>query len=118
MRDPDNTVVKLFQAKAMDEQKLANLETSVSALFNHPSDTPRTAAQDRSLRTLVNQKILMEMLKEKQSVVRGNLESKSTPQIQTTPAPVPAQTDPSSLPQNLEPVQPASPNSNTDQKPV
>ena len=33
MRDPDNKVVKLFQAKAMDKSKLAGLEKSVTSLF-------------------------------------------------------------------------------------
>jgi RsiW-degrading membrane proteinase PrsW (M82 family) len=63
MRDPDNKVVQLFQAKAMEEQKLANLEESFTSLFR----SQNSEMEDKSLRTLVKQKVLMEMLKEKQA---------------------------------------------------
>lgn len=62
MRDPDNKVVKLFQAKAMDKQKLANLEKSLTSLFSSNDKIQDEA----TLRTLVKQKVLMEMLQEKQ----------------------------------------------------
>ncbi|MFA4815269.1 MAG: PrsW family intramembrane metalloprotease [Candidatus Gracilibacteria bacterium] len=62
LRDPDNKVVQLFQAKAMDSQKLTDLETSFTSLFQAEDK----AVTDPSLRTLVKQKVLMEMLKEKQ----------------------------------------------------
>ncbi len=63
LRDPDNKIVQLFQAKAMDKQKLDDLENSFTSLFQS-EDKP---IQDESLRTLVKQKVLMEMLKEKQA---------------------------------------------------
>lgn len=63
MRDPDNKVVKLFQAKAMDKAKLAKLENSFTSLFKADEEKKN----DRSIRTLVKQKVLMEMLKEKQN---------------------------------------------------
>lgn len=62
MRDPDNKVVQLFQAKAMDKQKLDNLENSFTSLFKTQDNT----LEDKSMRALIKQKILMEMLKEKQ----------------------------------------------------
>ncbi|MEK9159854.1 MAG: PrsW family intramembrane metalloprotease [Patescibacteria group bacterium] len=62
LRDPDNKVVQLFQAKAMDNQKLTDLESSFTSLFQSEDKT----MTDTSLRTLVKQKVLMEMLKEKQ----------------------------------------------------
>ena len=78
MRDPDNKVVQLFQAKAMDSAKLTNLENSFMSLFT----SEQIATEDSKLRTLLKQKILMEMLKEKSQA----------------PAPTPAQTSPSSQP--------------------
>lgn len=78
MRDPDNKVVQLFQAKAMDNAKLSNLENSFMALFT----SEQIAAEDSKLRTLLKQKILMEMLKEKSQA----------------PVPNPVQTSPSSQP--------------------
>lgn len=78
LRDPDNKVVKLFQAKAMDSQKLADLEKTFTSLFkseDHPEEDP-------SLRNLVKQKVLMEMLKEKQAPIS----STSAPAPMPTPA--------------------------------
>lgn len=76
LRDPDNKVVQLFQAKAMDKEKLDALEASVSSLFRQEEDKgvsisgPKNASsssKNASLRTLVRQKVLMEMLREKQA---------------------------------------------------
>ncbi len=75
LRDPDNKVVQLFQAKAMDNQKLNTLESSFTSLFQSEDK----ATDDPTLRTLVKQKVLMEMLKEKQTAA-------PTP----TAAPIPA----------------------------
>jgi RsiW-degrading membrane proteinase PrsW (M82 family) len=122
MRDPDNKVVQLFQAKAMDKQKLSNLESSISSLFNANDQTK----EDRSMRTLMKQKVLMEMLKEKTQTVAPVPHPpvpapQPAPVSQPTPAPVPSattppiqnasptpivQNDPSSLPNNPAP-QPA-----------
>ena len=63
MRDPDNKVVQLFQAKAMDKQKLDNLEASFTSLFKSQD----AQMEDTSLRALIKQKVLLEMLKEKQA---------------------------------------------------
>ncbi|MEK7145721.1 MAG: PrsW family intramembrane metalloprotease [Patescibacteria group bacterium] len=61
MRDPDNKVVQLFQAKAMDASKLKNVESAVNSLFkNEGADM-----DNKSLRALTKQRVLMEMLKEK-----------------------------------------------------
>jgi RsiW-degrading membrane proteinase PrsW (M82 family) len=62
MRDPDNKVVRLFQAKAMDKAELSKLENSFASVFTS-NDKKQ---DDQSIRTLVKQKVLMEMLKEKQ----------------------------------------------------
>ena len=62
IRDPDNKVVQLFQAKAMDSQKLTDLEKTFTSLFRSENQSE----DDPSLRNLVKQKVLMEMLKEKQ----------------------------------------------------
>lgn len=91
LRDPDNKVVQLFQAKAMDKEKLDALEASVSSLFKQEENTKSistsglknassrssssvssspsssSSAKNISLRTLVRQKVLMEMLREKQA---------------------------------------------------
>ncbi len=98
MRDPDNHVVQLFLAEAMDQQKLANLEESFLSIFD-PSQTKR---QEPSLRGLVQQKILMEMLKDSQSQVSlpqtnpssptDNPSAPVAPSIPSTP-----QTEPESL---------------------
>jgi len=94
MRDPDNKVVQLFQAKAMDKQKLANVENSFGALFKEND----SKEQDKSLRTLVKQKVLMEMLKEKQS---------APPPATAPPAQTPApQSGPSSPPSSPAPPAP------------
>lgn len=63
MRDPDNKVVQLFQAKAMDAAKLKKVEDSFSSLFRAAD----TEEKKNSLRTLMKQKVLMEMLHDKQS---------------------------------------------------
>lgn len=62
MRDPNNNVVKLFQAKAMDKAKLSKLENSFMSVFQAGEES----GDDYSLRTLVKQKVLMEMLREKE----------------------------------------------------
>lgn len=79
LRDPDNHVVRLFQAKAMDSQKLANLEASVTSLFKAQD----AHIEDKSLQTLVKQKVLMEMLQEKQAPLTAQ-------QVQTAPPPPPS----------------------------
>ncbi len=63
LRDPDNKVVQLFQAKAMDNEKLARLEKAFTSLFQSEGQKE----DDPSLRNLVKQKVLVEMLKEKQA---------------------------------------------------
>ena len=63
LRDPDNKVVQLFQAKAMDSEKLASLEKSFTSIFQSEGQKE----EDPSLRNLVKQKVLIEMLKEKQA---------------------------------------------------
>lgn len=79
MRDPENKVVQLFQAKAMDSQKLSNLEASFSSLFKAQDAN----IEDKSLRALVKQKVLIEMLQEKQAPL-------SKAQVQEAPPPPPA----------------------------
>lgn len=64
IRDPDNKVVQLFEAKALEKEKFANLEKSVTSLFT----TGGVQIEDKSLRALIRQKVLMEMLKDKQSI--------------------------------------------------
>jgi hypothetical protein len=96
LRDPDNKVVQLFQAKAMDKQKLTDLETSFTSLFQAEDK----AADDPTLRTLVKQKVLMEMLKEKQSVVpaptAAPVPTSDLPKIPRVPGLGSPQNDPSS----------------------
>lgn len=102
MRDPDNKVVQLFQAKAMEGQKLANLESSFTSLFQ----SQNTEMEDKSIRTLVKQKVLMEMLKEKQTALPSQaLQSvpppptpagPSVPKMPSTPRPAAPQSRPSS----------------------
>ena len=82
MRDPDNKVVKLFQAKAMDKAKLSKLENSFTSVFKADDDK----INDQSLRTLVKQKVLMEMLKEKQAAAPVQ----AKPQAAQTQTPKPA----------------------------
>ena len=100
LRDPDNKVVQLFQAKAMDKQKLANLETSVTSLFQAEDKI----VTDDSLRTLVKQKVLMEMLKEKQAAVSAQTlqlaQDPNAPKAPRVPAPGAPQNGPSSPPNN------------------
>ncbi len=74
LRDPDNKVVQLFQAKAMDSQKLANLEASFTSLFK----AQEVHIEDKSLQALIKQKVLMEMLQEKQAPLTAQ-------QLQTVP---------------------------------
>lgn len=119
MRDPDNKVVKLFQAKAMDAQKLSNLETSMMSLFSSDEKTEK----DDSLRTLVKQKVLMEMLKEKQQALPAaapqNIpvpnaapvapapqpaQGVALPTAAPVPSPAPVQSDPSSQPSSPAPA--------------
>lgn len=75
IRDPDNKVVQLFQAKAMDQQKLTDLEASFTSLFLADEEKKN----DPSFRNLVKQKVLMEMLKEKQG-------ESIPPTVQTLPS--------------------------------
>lgn len=79
MRDPNNKVVQLFQAKALDSQKLSNLEASFTSLFKAQD----AGIEENSMRTLVKQKVLMEMLQEKQAPLTKQ-------QIQTVPPPPPS----------------------------
>lgn len=79
MRDPDNKVVQLFQAKALDSQKLSNLEASFTSLFKAQD----ASLEDNSLRKLVKQKVLMEMLQEKQAPLTSQ-------QVQVAPPSTPA----------------------------
>lgn len=97
MRDPDNKVVQLFQAKAMDDAKLAKLEDSFSSLFRSEDEK----RDDKSMRNLVRQKILMEMLREKGS-------TSSTPSTQAASPQRPVQQNgPSSQPSSPAPAAPA-----------
>lgn len=79
MRDPDNKVVQLFQAKAMDSAKLTRLEESFGSIFTSNDEKKNNL----NMRNLVKQKILIEMLNEKKA--------------QTVPPPAP-QNGPSSRP--------------------
>lgn len=92
MRDPDNKVVQLFQAQAMDQQKLTDVESSFSALFN----AGQSAQDQKSMRTLMKQKVLIEMLKEKQAIPAP------APTPVPTPPTVPQQSGPSSPPSSPE----------------
>ncbi len=100
LRDPDNKVVQLFLAKALDGQKLSNLENSFTSLFK-PHDS-LTEEEDRSLRGLIKQKVLMEMLQEKQEKTNPAPLPPSTasttegPKVPSVPRLVPSQNDPSS----------------------
>ncbi len=98
MRDPDNKVVQLFQAKAMDAAKLKKVEDSFSSLFKMAD----TREKEASLRTLMKQKVLMEMLHDKQasvpslsSVARQNDPSFRTnnPSVPHVPSPAPYNVD-------------------------
>ena len=96
MRDPDNKVVQLFQAKAMDAAKLKKVEDSFGALFNAGEDKEK----QETMRTLMKQKVLMEMLHDKKASVPVQTQNLSTP-VQTpspTPSVAPPQNDPSSQP--------------------
>ncbi|MFT7184433.1 MAG: RsiW-degrading membrane proteinase PrsW (M82 family) [Oceanicoccus sp.] len=95
MRDPDNKVVQLFQAKAMDSAKLKKVEDSFGALFNAGDDKEKQA----TMRTLMKQKVLMEMLHDKQA-----------PTTSTAPVTVVAPQAPSPETQQIGPSsQPSSP---------
>jgi RsiW-degrading membrane proteinase PrsW (M82 family) len=96
MRDPDNHVVQLFLAEAMDHQKLANLEQSFFSLF----DPTHSKHEEPSLRALVQQKILMEMFKDSQAAPPQTSPSSPTNNPANPPAastPAVAQTEPESL---------------------
>lgn len=99
MRDPDNKVVQIFQAKAMDAQKLSTLEKAFGSIFQ-AGDTKK---DDKSLRALVKQKVLMEMLREKQQAP-----APAPPVPTPSPAAPPQvpQTGPSSPPSNPAPPAP------------
>ena len=82
MRDPDNKVVQLFQAKAMDSTKLSKLEDSFGSIFKSDDDKKN----DKTLRNLVRQKILMDMLNEKKPSLAGA----QTPTQQSGPSSQPS----------------------------
>lgn len=86
MRDPDNKVVQLFQAKAMDASKLKKVEDSFGALFKNSE----TEEKRETMRTLMKQKVLMEMLHDKKTV--------ASPVSSPVPAPETPQSGPSSPP--------------------
>jgi RsiW-degrading membrane proteinase PrsW (M82 family) len=95
MRDPDNKVVQLFQARAMDKAKLAKLENSVGSLFITKDDH----LGDRSIRTLVKQRVLMEMLREKQSPAQSPSPAQSGPSSQPSSPSIPQVPSPNAGPQ-------------------
>ena len=110
LRDPDNKVVQLFQAKAMDSEKLAGLEKSFTSLFQSEGQKE----DDPSLRNLVKQKVLIEMLKDKQATPSPqavqNLpigrsptrpEGQTGPKVPKVPGVPSPQNGPSSPPSNL-----------------
>lgn len=99
LRDPDNKVVQLFEAKAMEKQKLDDLEQSVTSLFQ----SEEKKGGEATLRTLVKQKVLMEMLKEKQSLraAPAPMPTPEAPKIPQVPGLGSPQNDPSSPPSNL-----------------
>ncbi len=89
MRDPDNKVVQLFQAKAMDSAKLTKLEDSFGSIFKSDDNKKN----DANMRNLVKQKILIEMLNEKKAQAvpppaqqSGQSSPPSSPAV-TAPAP-------------------------------
>ena len=98
MSDPDNKVVHLFQAQAMDQQKLAHLESTFYSLFSQ-----KDQQDNNTLNALVKQKILVEMLKEKQQMNPSSLLNnpvtparasspavqKTTPSTPSVPTPIP-----------------------------
>lgn len=105
MRDPDNKVVKLFQARAMDEAKLAGLESSFSSLFKSEDEKK----EDKSIRNLVRQKILMEMLKEKTYTTQQSTPAQTALSAQTTAATTSPQATQQSVPQSDQSSQPNNP---------
>jgi RsiW-degrading membrane proteinase PrsW (M82 family) len=101
MRDPDNNVVKLFQAKALDKTKLSKLEKSFTSVFQAQDEK----VSDRSLRQMVKQKVLMEMLKEKEGGGVAQTAQQVAKEVQSAPAPaqapkIPSPTPPPSAQQN------------------
>lgn len=98
LRDPDNKVVQLFEAKAMEKQKLDDLEKSVTSLFQ----SEEKKGGEATLRTLVKQKVLMEMLKEKQipRTAPASMPTPEAPKIPQVPGLGSPQNDPSSPPNN------------------
>ncbi len=107
MRDPDNKVVQLFQAKAMDSTKLLKLEDSFGSIFKSEDDKKN----DKTLRNLVRQKILMDMLNEKKATIAPitQVVHKPTPQSDPSSQPnSPAKTAPSPSIPKPEPSHPES----------
>lgn len=104
MRDPDNKVVQLFQAKAMDAAKIKKVEDSFSALFKSAD----TEEKKNSLRTLMKQKVLMEMLSDRQApisapmampaTISGPVVNSSFQFVNPNPGPSAPQSGPSSPP--------------------
>lgn len=105
MRDPDNKVVKLFQARAMDEAKLAGLENSFSSLFKSEDEKK----EDKSIRNLVRQKILMEMLKEKTYTPSQTTPAQTSSPTQTGAPVTNPQATQQSVPQSDQSSQPSNP---------
>jgi len=101
MRDPDNKVVQLFQAKAMDAAKLKKVEDSFGALFKNSESEEKK----ETMRTLMKQKVLMEMLHDK----------KTTPTTAPVPSPGTPQSDPSSPPSSPSVPTVPSPGQGSDQ---
>lgn len=99
MRDPDNKVVQLFQAKAMDSAKLSKLEESFGSIFKSEDDKKNNA----NLRNLVKQKILMEMLNEKKAQVAPPQAPQSG---QSSPPSSPATVPPAPTPPTAPPSPP------------
>lgn len=111
MRDPDNKVVQLFQAKAMDAAKLKKVEDSFGALFRAGEDKEK----QETMRTLMKQKVLMEMLHDKQTTV-----PLQTQDLTQGPSPTPSlgtpQIGPSSPPSNPSVPRVPSPAPNNDDR--
>lgn len=100
VRDPDNKVVQLFLAEALEAEKLQDLESSVKALFG------KSKEEQQSLRTLLKQKILMDLLKTKNPIPAQVLSSPSEHK------------NPSSRTNNLESTLPRVPRPNNGERGV
>ncbi|MFA5855667.1 MAG: PrsW family intramembrane metalloprotease [Candidatus Gracilibacteria bacterium] len=104
-RDPENKVVQLFQAKAIEGEKLGRLEMAFTSLFKSQG----TDLGGKSIRNLVRQKVLMEMLNEKRYTypnsvtLQGGVPSMASggPKIPSVIPSGPKQTGPSFLQDNL-----------------